>query len=104
MTAGARSIAILLALGASAGAGAFAVGETSELIEAAGRDLTIARCIVCHSVDYIEMNAPVLDRAGWQKSIRKMIDRFGAPVTAEEASVILEYLANTYSSASPATP
>jgi sulfite dehydrogenase (cytochrome) subunit B len=60
------------------------------------RDLTAARCAICHSVDYIESNAPVLDRAGWQKEIQKMRDRFGAPITDEEARQILDYLAGSY--------
>lgn len=44
------------------------------------------------------MNAVVMDRAGWEKSIHKMIDRFGAPISEEEARNILEYLAKHYSS------
>jgi hypothetical protein len=51
---------------------------------------------VCHSVDYVQMNAPVLDRAGWQKSVRKMIDQFGAPISEEDAQRILDYLASNY--------
>ncbi len=65
-----------------------------QVIEA---ELVTGRCIVCHSVDYIEMNAPVLDRAGWEKTVRKMIDRFGAPITDGEAQQIVEYLGKHYS-------
>ncbi len=68
-----------------------------ELKNAAGGDLTATRCVICHSLDYIQMNAAVMDRPGWEKSIRKMIDRFGAPVTEEEAREILEYLSTNYS-------
>jgi mono/diheme cytochrome c family protein len=76
---------------------AIAAGEEStELQDAPGRDLVVARCSVCHSVDYVQMNAPVLDRAGWQKSVRKMIDQFGAPIGEEDAKSILEYLATNY--------
>jgi hypothetical protein len=42
------------------------------------------------------MNASVLDRAGWEKTIRKMIDRFGAPISDDEARQILDYLASNY--------
>ena len=45
-----------------------------ELREGAGRDLVASRCAICHSLDYIQMNSPFLDRAGWEKSLRKMID------------------------------
>ena len=70
--------------------------ETLRLKEAPGRDLTQGRCAVCHSLDYIPGNAPVMDRAAWGKSIQKMRDRFGAPVTDAEAQQILDYLAANY--------
>jgi sulfite dehydrogenase (cytochrome) subunit B len=74
-----------------------AAGEESiELQDAPGRDLVVARCSVCHSVDYLQMNAPTLDRAGWEKSVRKMIDQFGAPISEADAKSILDYLAANY--------
>lgn len=73
-----------------------AAEETVELQDAPGRDLVVARCSVCHSVDYVPMNAPALDAAGWQKSVRKMIDQFGAPIGEEDAKVIMEYLSTHY--------
>ena len=76
---------------------ATAAGEESvKLQDAPGRDLVVARCAVCHSVDYVQMNAPVLDRAGWEKSVRKMIDQFGAPISEADAKSILDYLATNY--------
>ena len=76
---------------------ALAAGEESiQLQDGPGRELVVARCSVCHSVDYVQVNAPVLDRAGWQKSVRKMIDQFGAPIGEEDAQRILEYLATHY--------
>jgi sulfite dehydrogenase (cytochrome) subunit B len=74
-----------------------AAAEVSELKEAPGRDLTLGRCIVCHSVEYIPSNAPAMNRAGWQKSIQKMRERFGAPLSDEEARQILDYLDANYS-------
>jgi hypothetical protein len=70
--------------------------ESIRLQDAPGRDLVIARCSVCHSVDYVPMNAPVFDRTGWQKSVRKMIDVFGAPISEDDANRIVEYLGNNY--------
>jgi cytochrome c5 len=76
---------------------AAAAGEESiELQDAPGRDLVVARCSVCHSVDYLQMNAPTLDRAGWEKSVRKMIDQFGAPISEADAKSIVDYLAANY--------
>jgi cytochrome c5 len=71
--------------------------EVTALRDGQGRDLTVGRCIICHSVEYIPANAPAMDRAAWQKSIQKMKDRFGAPITDEEAQQILDYLSANYS-------
>jgi hypothetical protein len=75
---------------------AFADEDSIQLRDANGRDLTAARCAICHSVDYIPANAPVMDRTGWQKTVQKMRDKFGAPITDEEAQQILDYLAGSY--------
>jgi len=71
--------------------------EVTELREGAGRDLTLGRCIICHSVEYIPSNAPAMNRAAWQKTIQKMKEKFGAPITDEEARQILDYLDANYS-------
>jgi cytochrome c5 len=84
---------ILVATGARAGE------ESIQLKEGTGRDVTGARCSVCHSLDYISMVAPVMNRAAWEKSVRKMIDTFGAPVDEQDAGHIIDYLAAQYSSA-----
>jgi hypothetical protein len=81
-----------------AGGPAWESGETSvQLKEAPGRDLTTGRCIICHSLEYIPSNAPAMNRAAWQKTIQKMKDRFGAPLTDDEAKQILDYLDASYS-------
>ncbi len=61
-----------------------------------GREVTAAHCALCHSLEYIPANAPAMDRAGWQKTVQKMRERFGAPITDEEAKVILDYLGTSY--------
>ncbi|HEY7641074.1 MAG TPA: cytochrome c [Steroidobacteraceae bacterium] len=81
---------------ASATVAAAAGEEAIQLQDAPDRDLVVARCSVCHSVDYVPMNAPVFDRAGWQKSVRKMIDTFGAPISEDDAKRIVEYLGKNY--------
>ena len=89
-------VAVAAALTAGAAAEAAAGEDTLTLREGAARDLASARCAVCHSLDYIPNNAPVMDRTGWQKTIQKMRDRFGAPMTDQEAQQILDYLAGNY--------
>jgi mono/diheme cytochrome c family protein len=92
----ALAAAAVLAWLAAACAPAFADEDTIQLRDGGGRDLTAGRCAICHSLDYIPNNAPVMDRGGWQKSIQKMRERFGAPITDQEAQQILEYLAGSY--------
>jgi sulfite dehydrogenase (cytochrome) subunit B len=94
-------LAVFVAVvGAAAGhalSGTAAAGEVTDLRQGAGRDLTVGRCIICHSVEYIPSNAPAMDRAAWQKTIQKMKDKFAAPITDEEAKQILDYLDANYS-------
>jgi sulfite dehydrogenase (cytochrome) subunit B len=73
--------------------------ERIELRQGEGRDLTTARCSVCHSLDYIPMVAPAMNRAAWEKTVHKMIDAFGAPMEKADADRIVDYLAGQYSSA-----
>lgn len=76
---------------------ALAADEPMALADGPGRDLTIGRCIICHSIEYIPSNAPAMNRAAWQKTIQKMKERFGAPITDEESKEILDYLDGHYS-------
>jgi cytochrome c5 len=61
-----------------------------------GREHVTSRCQTCHSLDYIEMNAGFLDRAGWEKSVNKMIDVMHAPIPKDEVPAIVEYLTGSY--------
>ena len=89
--------ATALLLGGAYGAHAAGHGEAAvKLKEGAGRELTASRCVICHSLEYIPANAPAMDHAAWQKSVQKMRERFGAPITDEEAATILAYLSATY--------
>ena len=100
MRAAAVNFWVLCALCASA---SLRAGEESiHLADGEGRDLTAASCVTCHSLDYLPMNAPAMNRAAWQKTVRKMIDKFGAPIREEDVARILDYLAEHYSA--PAGP
>ncbi|HEX7811773.1 MAG TPA: cytochrome c [Burkholderiales bacterium] len=61
-----------------------------------GRPLVEANCVMCHSLDYIQMNSPFLDRKGWEASINKMIKVMGAPVSDADAKAIVDYLSAQY--------
>ena len=89
-------VAVSAALGVAAASAAAAGEESLTLHEGSARALTAGRCAICHSLDYIPNNAPVMDRSGWQKTIQKMRERFGAPISDQEAQQILDYLAGNY--------
>ena len=61
-----------------------------------GRDQVISQCAMCHSLDYITMNATILDRAGWEKTVGKMINVMGAPIDSADKQTIIDYLAQNY--------
>ena len=66
------------------------------LKELAGRNQVIAQCSMCHSLDYITMHARILDRAGWEKTVGKMITVMGAPLDDANKQTIVDYLAQNY--------
>jgi hypothetical protein len=42
------------------------------------------------------MNSPFQDKAAWEKTVKKMITVFGAPLTPEESAAIVAYLDRHY--------
>ena len=61
-----------------------------------GKDLVLSHCATCHSLDYIPMNSPFLDRKGWEGSVNKMVKVMGAPVPPEDVPKIIDYLTDAY--------
>lgn len=74
----------------------FALDENVKLKNGPGKDLVEANCVACHSLDYIQMNSPFLDKKGWEASVNKMIKVFGAPIKEEDVQKIVEYLSKYY--------
>ena len=66
------------------------------LKEATGKNLVSTKCITCHSLDYISMNANILDRKGWETEVGKMIKAMGANINTDEAAAIVDYLSKNY--------
>jgi hypothetical protein len=55
-----------------------------------------ANCSGCHSLDYVQMNAPFMKRAAWEAEVKKMVSVMGAPVSDEDALRIVSYLTREY--------
>jgi hypothetical protein len=88
-----RTIIALLLLAA---APVLAQESQIRLRDGPGRALVEANCVMCHSLDYIPMNSPFLDRKGWEASVNKMIKVMGAPIAEADAQKIVDYLTGQY--------
>ena len=100
----ARAVGVMVSALMAGGIGATPPAATegvTQLKDGPGHDLTVAQCVICHSLEYIPSNAPAMNRPAWQKTIQKMKERYGAPLTDAQARQILEYLAANYSGNAP---
>lgn len=71
--------------------------ERIDLKPGPGMDKTVASCAICHSTDYITMQ-PKMTKAQWTAEVNKMIKVYGAPINADDAKVVSDYLAANYGS------
>jgi hypothetical protein len=76
--------------------GAVAGENDIVLTDGEGKNQVISQCAMCHSLDYITMNATNMDRAGWEKTVGKMVNVMGAPIDEADNLVIIDYLARNY--------
>lgn len=60
--------------------------------------LILARCSVCHSPDLIYQQRLAKDR--WEATVEKMM-RWGAEISNEEATLLVQYLAARYHPGAP---
>ena len=96
---------VMLLAGAALPVLALAADETSlRLADGAGLERVQSYCSMCHSLDYILMNSPFQDKAGWEKTVNKMVKAMGAPLPADDIPVVVSYLDSHYGKeSSPAT-
>ena len=66
------------------------------LKDAPGRATAENMCAGCHSLDYIRINAPFMNRQTWTAEVNKMINAFGAPIPQNDAAAIIDYLTANY--------
>lgn len=75
--------------------------ETAKLplSELSGYHLATQKCVVCHSLDYIQFQPPGMNQAQWTSEVAKMKHTYGAQLNAAEIKSIGAYLAVVYGSA-----
>lgn len=91
-----RLAAAILALGVALPAAGFAGEEEVVLKDAPGREQVMDNCTLCHSVDYVRMNSPFMNKAAWEATTNKMVKVMGAPITPEDLKTIVAYLTKNY--------
>jgi sulfite dehydrogenase (cytochrome) subunit B len=90
-----RSISIVV-MTATLALPAAADEKPVRLKQAPGLEKVESDCGPCHSLDYIPMNSPFLNSAGWDAEVAKMINAFSAPIDQADAKVIADYLKENY--------
>jgi cytochrome c5 len=61
-------------------------------------------CLICHSARYVTMQ-PRFSKTVWQNEVKKMVDAYGATISAADQALIVEYLvAVKGSEPQPSTP
>ena len=72
--------------------------ETAKLAPGPNLELAQAHCGICHSADYITTQPRNFanPRAVWTAEVAKMRKAYGAPLTDEDASKIVDYLVAAY--------
>ncbi|MBS0396171.1 MAG: cytochrome c [Proteobacteria bacterium] len=71
--------------------------ETTLRLKDGAEAVTVrAYCSICHSIDYVQMNAPFMKRAQWDAEVHKMVKVMGAPVPDDEVAKIIDYLTRNY--------
>jgi hypothetical protein len=69
-----------------------------------GYKIARAKCGICHSADYINLQPPGMTLAQWTAEMVKMQHAYGAPLDEEEIKLLGIYLASAYGDATTVPP
>ena len=69
--------------------------EKPALKQTVGVELVVGNCRLCHSVDYVATQPPLL-RAQWMATVEKMRGKFGATIPTNQVPAIVDYLTINY--------
>src|SRR3954469_9470101 len=72
--------------------------ETAAFKKAAGVELAQSFCIQCHSADYTAIQPPMPAKF-WEGEVKKMREKYFAPVPPELDAKLVEYLVQAYGTA-----
>ena len=70
--------------------------DIAALKDAPGRAMVENLCSGCHSLDYIRINAPFMNRQTWTAEVTKMTGPYGAPIPQNDVPAIVDYLTANY--------
>jgi hypothetical protein len=60
-----------------------------------------AKCVVCHSAEYMLYQPPTAPRAYWDTMVKRMKVVFNAPIDDADMPEIIDYLVKTYGNEQP---
>jgi cytochrome c551/c552 len=69
--------------------------ETAAFKPAPGSEIANGQCLICHSVEYVTTQPP-LPGSFWAASVKKMRDKFGAPLPEAQIEPLVSYLTKHY--------
>jgi mono/diheme cytochrome c family protein len=77
--------------------------ETGPYKTGAGAELAQANCMICHSTDYVASQPP-MPRKFWEATVKKMKEKYGAPLPDAQVVALVDYLASSYGAPEKKTP
>ena len=70
--------------------------EEIELKPGIGREVVMANCVMCHSLDMIQINSTFMKKDKWEATVNKMRKVMGAPIQDDDVAIIVKYLTQNY--------
>jgi cytochrome c5 len=69
-----------------------------------GYAIARARCVACHSAEYMLYQPASASRAYWDATVKRMKAVFNAPIDDADMPAIVDYLVKTYGNEQAASP
>lgn len=74
--------------------------ETGSYRPGPGVEMAQAFCMNCHSTEYCETQPPFPEKY-WDATVKKMREKFAAPIPEEMIPTLVKYLTSQYGAATP---